>query len=71
MKTNFLHLWVQFCREEKARELSTEKLKELWDQFDADAEAGEPGYFWPDDSPHIEEVHLVLNERGEGKYCAV
>lgn len=54
------------------RTLSTEALKSLWDHFD-DVPKGQPGYFWPDEEnePHVEDVHMVLNERGEGAYCAV
>lgn len=75
---NFLQLWNEFCREErekarveKFRALTTEQLKAIWDAFDADAEEGQPGHFWPTDGPHIEDVHRILNERGEGKYCTV
>jgi hypothetical protein len=53
------------------RKLSTENLKALWDAFD-DVPKGQLGHFWPGDgSPHVEDVHQILNERGEGAYCAV
>ena len=55
----------------RARAMPTALLKAMWDAFDGDAEEGEPGYFWPDHKPHIEDVHAALNERGEGFYCAV
>jgi hypothetical protein len=80
MKTNkpgFLEFWNSFLRHEawqkkmeEWRKLPTERLKELWDAFDGDAEENQPGYFWPSDGPHIEDVHALLNERGEGSYCA-
>lgn len=48
-----------------ARTLSTEKLKELWDKYDGiDTSIG-------DDNISGEAIHLVLNERKEGSYCAV
>ena len=75
---NFIELWNRFQAEERAkaklaeyRKLSTDELKTLWNGFDGDAEEGQTGFFWPDDSPHIEDVHLLLNEREEGEYCAV
>ncbi len=50
---------------EYARTLSTEKLKELWDRYDgSDDTIG-------DDNISGEAIHLVLNERKEGSYCAV
>lgn len=78
MRPIFLDLWTRFqaeqkevARLEKFRALSTDELKALWDGFDADAEPGMPGSFWPENAPHIEDVHRLLNERGEGTYCAV
>lgn len=75
---NFLELWERFQAQQRAegrlrvfRELSTDELKRIWDAFDADAEECDAGYFWPQNTPHIEEVHRLLNERGEGNYCAV
>jgi len=72
---SFADFWERFQAEQallaRARKLSTEELKAIWDAYDGDAEKGQKGYFWPDDGPHIEEVHRVLNERGEGSYCAV
>ncbi len=75
---SFLRLWNAFLvqqrqekRLEEFRNLSTDELKALWDGFDGDAELNQPGYFWPDSGPHLEDVHLLLNERGEGSYCAV
>lgn len=48
-----------------ARTLSTEKLKELWDKYDgSDDTIG-------DDNISGEAIHLVLNERKEGSYCAI
>jgi len=50
---------------EYARTLSTDKLKELWDRYDgSDDTIG-------DDNISGEAIHLVLNERKEGSYCAV
>lgn len=46
-----------------ARQLSTSALKALWDSYDG-AETSDPAISG-------EAVHLVLNERGEGLYCAV
>jgi hypothetical protein len=46
-----------------ARTLSTEELKRLWDSYD--------GIETSDHRISGEAVHLVLNERREGKYCAV
>lgn len=75
---NFLDLWNRFQAEQRQAErlnqfraLSTEQLKAAWDAFDVDAEQCDPGFFWPADGPHIEDVHRLLNERGEGAYCAV
>lgn len=47
----------------RARKLSTEELKRLWDSYD--------GADTADDAISGEAVHIVLNERGEGRYCAV
>lgn len=48
-----------------ARTLTTEKLKALWDLYDGcDRSIG-------DDLISGEAIHTVLNERGEGEYCAV
>ena len=47
----------------KARRMSTEYLKVLWDRYD--------GVNTADPEISGEAVHLVLNERGEGAYCAV
>lgn len=55
----------------QARTMTTDALKAAWDAFDGDVAGDAPGAFWPSDAPHIEDVHLVLNERGEGVYCAV
>lgn len=75
---NFADHWNRFQAEQRQaarlnefRKLSTEELKALWDGFDGDAEPGTPGYFWPENAPHIEDVHRLLNERSEGDYCAV
>jgi hypothetical protein len=46
-----------------ARTLSTQELKRLWDSYD--------GVETADSRISGEAVHLVLNERCEGKYCAV
>ncbi len=74
---DFSEIWDAFQRSQRAeaklaeiRKLSTLELKTLWDAFDGDAEPGCPGFFWPENGPHIEEIHLLLNERGEGDYCA-
>lgn len=75
---NFLEILNQFLvqraeaeRADNFRKWSTESLKAAWDAFNPDAEPGEKGYFWPADGPHVEDVHRILNERGEGEYCAV
>ena len=46
-----------------ARQLSTALLKQLWDSYDG-AGTSEPAISG-------EAVHMVLNERKEGSYCAV
>lgn len=46
-----------------ARKEATDDLKRLWDSYDG-AETANPLISG-------EAVHMVLNERGEGKYCAV
>lgn len=48
-----------------ARTLSTERLKELWDCYDGG------DFSIPDEALSGETIHFVLNERGEGAYCAV
>jgi len=47
----------------KARKLTTETLKALWDSYD--------GVETSDPEIGGEEVHCLLNARGEGLYCAV
>ena len=47
----------------RARRLSTDALKRLWDSYD--------GAVTSDPEISGEAVHCVLNERGEGRYCAV
>lgn len=47
----------------KARSLDTDTLKRLWDSYDGTATS--------DEEISGEAVHRVLNERGEGSYCAV
>ena len=78
MSVTFIDLWTRFQADQKQearlnefRNLTTEQLKAAWDAFDPDAEPEEDGYFWPVDAPHIEDVHRILNERGQGEYCAV
>lgn len=61
---NVLAWYVEEKRRERLRALSTEQLKAAWDAFD---DTGEN----PKDGPDIEDVHRMLNERGEGSYCAV
>lgn len=61
----------RYARFDEFRKLSTEELKKLWDEFDGDAGPDEPGFFWPPNAPHIGDVHKLLNERGEGGYCAI
>lgn len=48
---------------DKCRTLATDQIKALWDSYDGAVTA----------DPEIsgEAVHMVLNERGEGAYCAV
>lgn len=48
---------------EKCRAMATDDLKRLWDSYDG-AETADP-------EVSGEAVHLVLNQRGEGIYCAV
>ncbi len=48
---------------DRTRRYSTERLKELWDQYDGITTGV------PDISG--EAVHRILNERGDGDYCAV
>lgn len=47
----------------QTRKLSTKQLKKLWDSYDG-IKTKNPLYSG-------ESVHTVLNERGEGDYCAV
>jgi hypothetical protein len=48
---------------DRTRRCSTKRLKQLWDQYDGTTTGV------PDISG--EAVHRILNERGEGDYCAV
>lgn len=48
----------------KSADFTVDELKLMWDAF-AHSD------HWPDGQPHIEDVHRMLNERGEGAYCAV
>ena len=48
-----------------ARTLPTETLKSLWDSYDGSDDS------IPDKAISGEAIHCVLNERGEGFYCAV
>ena len=57
--------WTPPYGTDYARTLSTKKPKELWDKYDGiDTSIG-------DEKISGEAIHLVLNERKEGKYCAV
>lgn len=47
----------------RVRKLSTRTLKRLWDSYD--------GIEPDDDIISGKAVHMVLNERKEGAYCAV
>jgi hypothetical protein len=47
----------------RARKLTTDELKKLWDSYD--------GIETSDPFISGEAVHMVLNERREGSYCAV
>lgn len=47
---------------DRARKLTTDQLKAAWDRYDGIDQPGDPSG---------EHIHLVLNERGEGAYCAV
>ena len=70
---DFANDWLSFTKEVrlwgnrpgywKAKKLTTVKLKELWDSYD--------GVETSDPEIGGEEVHCVLNARGEGAYCAV
>lgn len=53
--------------DESIKECSTESLKKMWDDWDKymDKEDESPLRF------HYEDIHTELNNRGEGKYCAV
>lgn len=47
---------------ERMKDVSTEQLKRLWDAYDGtNAPLGFAG----------EDIHLELNMRGDGRYCAV
>ena len=47
---------------ERMKDVSTEQLKRMWDAYDGtNAPLGFEG----------EDIHLELNMRGEGSYCAV
>ena len=48
-----------------ARTLPTETFKSLWDSYDGSDDS------IPDEAISGEAIHCVLNERGEGFYCAV
>lgn len=52
---------------EMARAMTTDQLKAAWNAFDETCADNH----CPRNAPHIEDVHRVLNERGEGAYCAV
>ena len=67
------HAWLEFTQEVrawgkrpgywKAKNLTTNELKALWDSYD--------GAETSDAEITGEEVHYLLNLRGEGAYCAV
>lgn len=72
--SNWLAAWTKIIKEsrlklavpfgtEYARTLTTEDLKLLWDSYD--------GAETSDERVSGEAVHMVLNERKEGSYCAV
>lgn len=44
------------------KDMPTEAIKRLWDEYDG---ANEPGGFMGED------IHMILNLRGESDYCAV
>lgn len=57
--------WTPPFGTDYARTLSTDALKALWDKYDgSDDTIG-------DENISGEAIHLVLNERKEGSYCAV
>lgn len=41
----------------KARSMTTDTLKSMWDAFDGNANDGEAGYFWPNSEPQMENEH--------------
>lgn len=47
---------------DRLRTMSRDELRRLWDSFDESSFCGE--YY-------CEDVHLVMNEKGDGEYCAV
>lgn len=47
----------------KARAMSVEELRKLWDSYDG-IETSDLDIFG-------ETVHFVLNEKGDGEYCAI
>lgn len=58
---NLLYLWHVHKKRERLSKMPLEKVKALWDQYDGtNAPNGFEG----------EAVHLELNLRGEGCYCA-
>lgn len=63
MTTNPTVQWCDPYGTKIARTLSTDALKNLWDSYD--------GVETSNKLISGEAVYLVLNERGEGKYCAV
>ena len=74
--SNWLEAWTKIIKEQRiessmpygtkyARTLSTAQLKKLWDKYDGcDDSIG-------DEKISGEAIHIVLNERKEGSYCAV
>lgn len=71
--THLANSWLRFIKEIqhwgnrpgywKARSLTTDALKALWDSYD--------GIETSDPEIGGEEIHCLLNARGEGSYCAV
>jgi hypothetical protein len=62
MAPNIVYLWNKIVQDEKAKKLSVEQLKEMWDRWDG---------ITPVDGVWGETIHAELNKRGEGRYCAV
>lgn len=57
-----LYLLTQFFEEQVLNAMSIEQVKSLWDEYDG---CNTPG------GVSGESIHLNLNQRGHGYYCAI